>query len=191
MGLLYLFPVSPEEKDHVRIDAQQKLVEVKSFGLPYIFWGYAGAILMVLFFLYLAVRKPLEKLLGLEEAIDQMLGYALIMLFLLTPVFMLAYFFYEKIILKTGNRIKILHRLFFIKVFSQEFELRQNDPYKIEHFLESPNMARAQGGPDSAGFQNKGYFQLFAFDQNEKKRFLDRHSRKSDLEKLVALLKLN
>lgn len=45
-----------------------------------------------------------------------------------------------------------------------------------------------EGHISKRGFQNRGYFQLFANLQNGKKVVIDRSSRRGDLKKLVTLL---
>jgi hypothetical protein len=49
-------------------------------------------------------------------------------------------------------------------------------------------MARMKNEPESAGFQNKGYYILWLKSKEGKRIQLDRHSRKADLEKLKTLL---
>jgi hypothetical protein len=45
MGLMYVFPVSEEETDFVKLElsptGKGSKITLKSYGLPYIFWGYA------------------------------------------------------------------------------------------------------------------------------------------------------
>ena len=94
MGLLYVFPVSLEEKDFVVIKDQT--ITLKTYGLPYLFWGYATAAIMVISFMFLAIKAPVLKLITLGDGTDSMLGYSLLVFIGLLPVFILSVFFYEK-----------------------------------------------------------------------------------------------
>lgn len=186
MGLLYVFPVSEEETDFV-IKDQHSLV-LKTYGLPYVFWLYALASILVVFFMYLAIQAPVLKLIELGDETDATLGYSLLSFIGLSPVAILAFFFYEKRLTKQGNIIGMEHRVFGIKVFSEKFEIENGDSLSVESFLDSPNLARMKNTPESAGFQNKGYFVLWLKSKDGKRIQLDRHSRKVDLEKLKNLL---
>jgi hypothetical protein len=191
MGLLYPFPVSTEETDFVQIThaptGRIGRVELKSYGLPYIFWAYAAASLTVIFFLWLAVREPMSKL-GAMGGIDALLVYALQVLIYSLPVIMLGFFFYEKRLIATPGQLVIKHRLFFLPIKSSQHQLC-DVLFSIDHFMDAPNVARLQGTEDSRGFQNKGYFTLWAITEKGPLQ-IDRHSRKVDLEASMALLKL-
>ena len=54
--------------------------------------------------------------------------------------------------------------------------------------MDSPNVAKMQQDPTMKGFENKGYFQLFARNEVGKLVLIDRSSRKADLKKMVELL---
>ena len=81
----------------------------------------------------------------------------------------------------------ITHRIFFIKVITKKIKLDAIDSFNIGHFLDSPNMAKRQNKTELKGFENKGYFELFAI-SNKKEFLVDRSSRKADLIKLQELL---
>lgn len=185
MGLLYPFPVHTDEKDFVHVDATS--VTLKTYGLPYIFWGYAAASLSVLFFLWLAVRAPLAKLLELGDATDAVLIYGLEALIALTPVVVLGFFFFEKRLVARGDTLVIQRRLFGLPVRTQTLTLARPG-YQIQHHLDAPNVARLKGGEEALGFQNKGYFILWAITASAKAVAVDRHSRRADLQALVTLL---
>jgi hypothetical protein len=185
MGLLYVFPSEIEESDNIKIDSQK--VTLRTYGLPYIFWVYALAILTAIFFLGLAVKGPLEKLLSYEDTINYVIGYGLIALLICVPLTLISLFFYEKEITRTNNEITIRHKLFYIPILKKVVSL-ENKKLEVGHFLDSPNMARIQGGKEAIGFQNKGYFELNIVSDNGQRVFLDRHSRKTDLDKLLKLL---
>ena len=84
--------------------------------------------------------------------------------------------------------IKIIHKIFGVTVFSEKFILEKSDAFTIEPFLASPNIARLKASEENTGFQNKGYFILWLTSKDGRRIQLDRHSRKSDLEKLRTLL---
>jgi hypothetical protein len=186
MGLLYVFPVSPEETDFV-IKKEDSLI-LKSYGLPYIFWFYALCCVAVVFFMFLAIKEPALKLMQLGDETDVTLGYALLGFIGLLPIAIFGFFFYEKRIIRTRAEISMEYRVFGIRVFRESFQLEAQDQLVVEPFLDSPNIARLKGGQEAAGFQNKGYFVLNLKDQQGRKIQLDRHSRKADLEKLRQML---
>ena len=185
MGLLYVFPVSTEEADFVKIEDQS--ITLKTYGLPYIFWLYALCSLAVVAFMFFAVKDPVLKLISLGDQTDANLGYALLTFIGLIPVMVLAFFFYEKRLVKTPQTITLEHRVFGLKLFSESFKPKS---LYVESFLDSPNVARMKGGEESVGFQNKGYFVLWLEREAGTRIALDRHSRKVDLEKLKSLLEL-
>jgi hypothetical protein len=186
MGLMYVFPVSEDETDFY-VKENQKII-LKTYGLPYVFWFYAFCCISVVFFMYLAIEAPVLKLIKLGDDTDATLGYSLLSFIGLSPVVILAFFFYEKRLTKEKNILGIEHRVYGIKVFSETFEIENTDSLTVEPFLSSPNMARMKNEPESAGFQNKGYYILWLKSKEGKRIQLDRHSRKADLEKLKTLL---
>ena len=52
--------------------------------------------------------------------------------------------------------------------------------------MDSPNVAKVQQDPTMKGFENKGYFHLFARTIKGNLTLVDRSSRKADLKKMVA-----
>ena len=185
MGLIYVFPVSSEETDFVH--RHDNKLTLKSYGLPYIFWVYAVCVIAVVGLMFFAIREPVLKLVSLGDETDAVLGYSLLTMIALSPVVILAFFFYEKRIIRVGRTISLEHRIFGLKLLSENHEFKDADDLVIETFLDSPNVARMNRSPENAGFQNKGYFVLY-LRKGEKKIVLDRHSRKADLEKLKTLL---
>jgi hypothetical protein len=188
MGLLYVFPVSLEEKDFVEIKDQA--ITLKTYGLPYIFWGYATAAVAVILFMFLGIKEPVLKLISLGDETDATLGYSLLSFVGTLPVIIFALFFYEKRIVKKEKLIVLEYRVFGIKVFSQSYVPAEKEPFLIKPYLSSPNFARIQGGEEAEGFQNKGYFTLTLTTQDNKKVLIDRHSRKVDLIKLEELIRM-
>lgn len=187
MGLMYLFPTEENESEQISINPETKTVILRSYGLPWIFWGYLAAILVVMFAMYLAIRDPLIKLKMSEDLINVRLAYLVEWTLYLTPVVLIGFFLYEKILTKTSKQIKITHKAFFIPLYSYKIDLQSNDDLVIEHFLESPNVAKMQNRPELRGFENKGYFELRAIVGN-KKKLIDRHSRRQDLVKIKDIL---
>lgn len=187
MGLLYVFPVSTEEEDFVSLTEDS--VTLRSYGLPYIFWLYAACSVAVIFFMFLAIKAPILKLMSLGDETDAGLGYALLGLLGLLPVMIFAFFFYEKRIIKRPSELELQYRLFGLKLFSERFR-HHSKALTIESFLSSPNVARVKASDENVGFQNKGYFILWLTTDDGKKILVDRHSRKADLEKLKTLLEM-
>ncbi len=186
MGLLYVFPVSREESDFVAEDSGK--LTLKTYGLPYIFWIYALCCIAVVFFMFLAIRPPVLKLIALGDETDATLGYALLAFICSIPIGILSFFFYEKRIMRDETQYLLQHRLFSVPVFTEKFLKIDVEEFEIGPYLSSPNMARMKNTDESAGFQNKGYFVLWIKLKSGKKISFDRHSRKIDLEKLKNLL---
>lgn len=187
MGLLYPFPVSKEESDFVSEDANS--ITLKSYGLPYIFWGYAVCVIAVVVLMFVGIKGPVLKLVSLGDETDSTLGYALLSIIGLAPVVILSFFFYEKRIIAKKNQLILQHRLFWLPVFTEKFEVKSLDQFSIEAHIDSPNVARLKAQEGTQGFQNKGYFILWLKETDKKRIIVDRHSRKVDLEKLLELLK--
>lgn len=186
MGLLYVFPVGNDEEDFVvRKDTS---VTLKTYGLPYIFWFYAACIVAVIFFMFLAIKEPVLKLVELGDDTDAMLGYSLLTFIGFLPVIVFGFFFYEKRIVREKNELSLIHKVFGITVFKEKFLLESGDSLTVEPFLSSPNVARMTAREDNTGFQNKGYFILWLQNKNGQRVQIDRHSRKVDLEKLKKLI---
>jgi hypothetical protein len=186
MGLMYPFPVSTEEEDFIL--KKDDSLTLKTYGLPYIFWIYATCSIAVIFFMFLAIKAPVLKLVKLGDETDALLGYSLLSFIGSLPLFILAFFFYEKRIVASADIIALEYRVFGLKVFSEKFKIESKDHLTVEPFIDSPNVARMKGAPEGQGFQNKGYFVLWLRAENDKKILIDRHSRKADLEKLRKLL---
>lgn len=190
MGLLYVMPVSENEIDRVEVVESEigKIVHVKSYGLPLIFWGYLMAILAVIFIMAIAIKEPLAKVLAGEDMINRIIGYTVLAILLIAPAGLISFFFYEKILSKNGNQLTVSHKVFWIPVWKKKLVLKSQDALTLEHYLDSPNMARIQNKEDMKGFANKGYFELFAILENEKLVRIDRSSQRYELGKLKDFL---
>lgn len=189
MGLLYVFPVGEDETDF--INKKDGALTLKTYGLPYIFWIYAICIVAVVFFMFLAIKAPVLKLIELGDETDATLGYSLLTFIGLMPVFIFSFFFYEKRIIKKGKELSLQHRIFGLPLFTEKLLIESTDDLVIESFLDSPNVARIKSNESNVGFQNKGYFVLWLKSKNGQKILVDRHSRKADLEKLKKLIETN
>lgn len=191
MGLMYLFPVSEEETERTEIKTDatsgNKTIVLKTYGLPMVFWSYLAASLIVLFSMWLASKATIEKLLSYEDPGLNALGYLVAATLILTPLALLGFFFYEKFMIKSGKTLKLIYRIFFIPVYSKTIQLDNTDAFYVDHFMDSPNMAKIYNKEELRGFENKGYFELRAL-SSDKKVLIDRHTRKADLIKIKDLL---
>lgn len=187
MGLMYVFPATEEEID--RIDKlSDGSISLKTYGLPLVFWGYLTALLGLIVIMFVAIRNPLGKVLNGDDFTNKLLAYAVLALLFGLPILLFCLYFYEKRISKKANHLKVSHHLFGIAFTKKSYQLQADDAFEITHLLESPNVARMQGQEQMRGFQNKGYFELHLKTAQGEMIFLDRHSRKADLEKIKNLL---
>ena len=168
---------------------------LKTYGLPMIFWGYLAAAMSVLLIMWLASRAVIAKLLSYgEDPTMLFLGHLVQWTLILTPIVLLGFFFYEKMLTKKGQELILTYRVFFIPFWIKKFRLSAQDSFTVDHFMDSPNMARIRnrqglGSPEAMKhFENKGYFELNIKTDKNKSVNIDRHSRKADLIKLKELL---
>lgn len=187
MGLLYLLPVSTDEGDRVEVD-QESTLTLKSYGLPMLFWGYLAGAFIIISAMFIGIKDPMVALYQTQDPINQLLATICGLTLALIPLTLLGFFFYEKRIVKKQHSLKVQHYLFWTKIRSNEFLLKDQNCFTIEHFMDAPNMAKISGDPELRGFQNKGHFELYATDSNNQKILLDRSSRKADLIKLQEFL---
>lgn len=189
MGLMYLLPTedSPEEIAGGRVEINNQTLILKSYGLPMIFWGYLAAILIVVGAMALVSQSIIHKMLTYNDPSLTLLAYLVQTIFILGPITLLGFYFYEKHLIKNISELKITHRVFFIPLISKKLQLDASDSFAIEHFMDSPNIAKMQNKDELRGFENKGYFELKAIVKG-KKIVIDRSSRKADLVKIKDLL---
>ncbi|MBT3982830.1 MAG: hypothetical protein HOE90_15835 [Bacteriovoracaceae bacterium] len=188
MGLLYTMPISKEETDFVTIGDKGLDITVKSYGLPAIFWAYKLGIVGVMMMLFLAIKSPLETLFSNGEIIDIILVVSVYAVFIVCFLTLFSMFFYYKKIHRKNQMLTVSHHLFGIKIKQNSFQLNSENPFSVDHYLTSPNMARIGKNHQMSGFENKGYFELFAYDQSGTTLVIDRSNRKSDLHSLCQLL---
>ncbi len=191
MGLMYIFPVNEDEVDRTEIilntNNQDKTIVLKTYGLPMVFWSYLAGCLIVIASMWLASRSAIEKLLTYPDSTLVFLGLLVKFTLIFTPILLLGFFFYEKQIHKSKKTLKLVHKVFFITFARKIINLDATDSFSVDHFMDSPNVAKIHNTEELKRFENKGYFELHA-KSGDKNIFIDRHSRKADLVKLKALL---
>lgn len=181
-------PVEENElDDRVIVRKDKGEIILRSYGLPMVFWGYLMALLAVIFFMILAIKGPLMKVLTGDDSLNMLIGVAVLALLVLGPLTLLGFFFYEKEIAKKGKELIVTHKVFYIPVKRNTADLSQGG-LELEHFLDSPNMAAQQKKQGMAGFENRGYFKLVLKKENGKSFLIDRNSRRGEMRKLKELL---
>ena len=195
MGLMYIFPVTDNADEEDRACVVDSALVLKTYGLPMIFWGYLAAAVSVVLIMWLASRAVILKLLSYTEDPSMLfLGHLVQWSLFSAPVMLMCFFFYEKMLVKKGNQLRVYHRIFFIAFWRRTYNLNSQDAIHVNHFMASPNMAKirnTQGinNPEiMKQFENKGYFELSITTDKNKIVTIDRHSRKADLIKLKELL---
>lgn len=195
MGLMYIFPVTDDASEGDRASVRDSKLILKTYGLPMIFWGYLAAAMSVLLIMWLASRAVIAKILTYQDdAVLLFLGHLVQWTLVLTPIVLLGFFFYEKVLEKKGQALSITHKIFFIPLWKKTYELTSKDSIMVKHFMDSPNMAKLRASQGLGGaeamkhFENKGYFELSIQTPKKPSISIDRHSRKADLVKMKELL---
>jgi hypothetical protein len=189
MGLLYLFPNSLEEENNVQTIGTKLIL--RTYGLPGIFWVYLLASLSVILVMFLLIKSPLDKLMATAETLNTFLAYLVYFTLIAVPLGLMAFFFFQKTIIKEGNSIELLYKIFFLPLWRKKFIVGSVEPFFIRQLMDSPNMARLNPKTEMQQYMNKGYFELWGRQENGQIFLLDRHSRKADLVYLVQLLEQN
>lgn len=187
MGLLYPFPISEDEKEHVKIKNDGSL-NITTYGLPYVFWAYLGGYLILLSFLIIAIKEPARKLLSMGDPINTTLVYLLWGTVIGTTLGFISLFFTHFIISKKDKSLAKVTKIFWIPIRSKTYELESKDAIFIDHFEGSPNVAKIENRPELSAHQNKGYFEIYITRSDGKKILIDRHSQKREARKLTELL---
>lgn len=189
MGLLYLFPTSLEETEFVTIDNKTtpSTLKVTSYGLPWIFWIYAGAALLVLSMLTYSIIGPVKTLYEISAGVDRFLIGSLLVTIILTYLSVILFLYWRLLIIVTPSHLYLEYRPFGLKIYRKAIEKDSSFSLEVKHFMDSPNLARLHKDDRYKSFQNSGYFELYAIN-SKRKILLDRSSRKQDLEDLKALL---
>ncbi|MGB0455150.1 MAG: hypothetical protein ACPGJV_15690, partial [Bacteriovoracaceae bacterium] len=172
MGLLFHFPTDKSDPDHAQIEKKgdQETLKLRSYGLPPVFWLYLLAILGTITVLFFAIQGPIKSVLEGQDQINLFIVYVLIALFIGIPLTLLSLFFYEKILAKDGHKLQITHKIFWIPLRSKVIKLKSANSFVVQHHLDSPNVARIENQKEFKAFQNRGYFQLYA--QNDQEHFI-------------------
>lgn len=179
-------PVNESETD--RVEIADKTIHLKSYGLPMIFWGYLLAILSVILIMAIAIKDPIAKVISGEDSLNQILGIGVAAVLILVPLVLIAFFFYEKILTKNALSLIVTHKIFWLPILKKKIDLKSPGSFTLEHFLDSPNMARIESKDEMRAFENKGYFELFAISSDNKLIQIDRCSQKRELVKLKEFL---
>ena len=190
MGLLYIMPASKDEIEHVIIKetSSGRQLHLHSYGLPMMFWGYFLGIIGLEFAMYLSVSSIIEKLFNSPEALDKALVIGCSVVMVSLPIFTLGMLFFQKVIIRGENSIQIKFKVFGLTVRNKLYQFKPNDDHlEVKHLLESPNMAKIRKDPTTRAFENQGHYILTLWSKN-KPYFIDRHTRKQDLQKLADLL---
>lgn len=190
MGLLYPFPISEDEVDRIDHSADKSEVILKTYGLPMMFWGYLGALFVVLISMIMAIKAPLLKMQSSEDQINQIIAYIVWGTFFLIAFCSLCFFFYEKWLIKKGEDLTISHRLFFLPIYKKNILLDKSNSFSVDHYLDSPNIAKKTPTKENRAFQNQGYYMLRGQLKSGQYTNLDRGSRKADLEKIKNILSI-
>ena len=185
MGLLYILPISEDERDRLGKNPKTGALILKSYGLPLIFWGYLLGILTITSAMGLAIRSPLIKLYETGDTINQVLALSCLTTLIAVPLGFLFFLFYEYRLEKKGAILKKSHHLFGLRLWQKTISVEE---FLVDHFMDSPNMAKLYGNEDQRGFQNKGHFLLKARDVKGAVHLIDRSSKKMDLTKLKTFL---
>ena len=189
MGLLYPFPVEQsgcEVDDHVTI--HNSTLSLRTYGLPYLFWGYLLCLLTTIGLVALISWEPLKKMLLSQDPLNSFIAWTTLITLVATPLGFSCFFFMEfRLQKKKSSLIKSLH-LCGLPLSRRHFQLRDSTAFTVEAFEGTPNRAKKDHLPGSERHQNKGYYQLYLHTQQGDKVLLDRHSRKVDLVKLQELL---
>ena len=128
------------------------------------------------------------KILSSQDVINHFLAYCVISIFILGPLVILGFYFYEKEIIKDKNSLTVIHKVFFIPFKKHHIKLTPENTLRLVHLLDSPNMAKINKQEGMAGFENRGHFQVFAKNIKNQDVLIDRNSRKGEMKRLMRLL---
>jgi hypothetical protein len=192
MGLFYIMPVATEEVDYVTSlnTNNETQILVKSYGPPLLFWYYLIAIILVIIVMTTAIWHPMMLMIRGEDLINKFIGALVLITLLTTPLVAIAFFYYQKQILRTSTSLTISHHIFGIRAYAKKFDLAATK-FTIEHQMDGENYARLSGRQELRAFYNQGHYYFYAEIKNGPKQMIDRNQRKSDLIKLSELLKLS
>ncbi len=185
MGLFYLFPTQENESEHIEI-TQDNQLSLRTYGPPLIFWWYLLGIFLILTGLYTAIISPLFSLLEHPDFINKLIALSCLSFMVLIPLVLLSFYFYEKEIILFKKKLTITHKIMGIPFWRKKIMLGE---LSVEHHIDSPNYAKMYRDEKLRSYQNQGYYVLKMKEIKGKKEFvLDRHSLKTELEKIKAIL---
>lgn len=188
MGLLYVFPDSIDDSEHVKLE--ENTLCITSYSLPYIFYGYFAGVLIVLVTMYALIHNGLDQLLQYQDPIDIFLAYSVYgvgILIFLTGIFLLT--FKKSIIIHNTNHLQINYKALGITFFKKSIEIENHFQWIISKLEPTPNVAKVQNDPAMARHFNKGYFELQCIDVKNNRAFrIDRSNQKRDLTKLLEII---
>lgn len=188
MGLLYIFPISKEEKGQVKIITNGPKLVLKTYPPPTIFYLYLIVVIITFSFFFLALKSPLQSIFNANDDLNKIIATMTCLLLGGIPLGLLSLFFYQKKITKEKQQLIIKHSLFGIQIKKKLIRLKESNPFFVRHHLKSPNIARKQNLPDNKAFYNRGYFEICAIDDHGSEIFIDRHTSKTDLDKFQDFL---
>jgi len=186
MGLIYQFPIDDSDSHYVQ--KAEKLILIKSYGLPKIFWIYGGLVSTVLIILMRIIYPSLIQLWITGESLDKILVASASIFLLLTIIGLISAFYIQfHLEIKPNSFSK------FFTIFGMKWKIFTIDEFletecKIHHFLGTPNLARINKDIELKNFENKGYFELIYSASNQSFIVIDRSSRKDDLIELKKLI---
>ncbi len=183
MGLMYSLPISLNEKDFAEVKGNTLFL--RTYGLPYVFWIYLVCALIFYFLICLFSFQLLQKLMQMG-GLDQIIAYAIAIFLAILPIITLGFFFYYREITISPNTIIAKSNLFFIPIKKRILKSNQI-VFEIISHLDSANIAKQNPSQENLGFQNKGYFILFAYSDSQKIQ-IDRSSSKADLTKIQEMI---
>ena len=152
------------------------------------FWAYILAILITMVVMYIAVAQPLVKIGSNGDFLGLLIFYAVWATFISLPAVLIGSLFYEKSLIKSELSLTVMHKVLGIPFFWKRLELERKDSFVVEHYMDTPNIARKKQVQELRAFQNQGHFTLKAGLKGHKLFLIDRHSRRADLKKMATLL---
>jgi hypothetical protein len=82
---------------------------------------------------------------------------------------------------------KLIHGTFFLPLLSRSYPVKTITHFSVEHFLDSPNLAKLRGESENRAFENRGYYVL-KMHRSKDSIMIDRHSQRNELEKIKTIL---
>ena len=126
--------------------------------------------------MYIAASNPLIKLGDNGDIYSSLIFYSVWVTFVSLPTVLIVALFYEKSLIKSGDSLSIKHKVMGVPFFWRRLILQKPDSFVVEHYMDTPNVARRKQVEELRAFQNQGYFILKAKLKNEKsEKRISRH----------------